>query len=153
MRRAQAEWNIEYRTAEYRRVESLCSVFLINLLSLFNKIDRIPYFDIRYSLFDIRYSLFQSFYSDQTGCPLAGGRARMELNQMTDDDGRMTNFFRLPNSAFRLPNSSVLCHLSSDFCLLPSGLLSPINERPQTRDSANFLYCSSAVLRNRIDIL
>jgi len=30
--------------------------------SLFkNNNDRIPYFDIRYSLFDIRYSLFQSF--------------------------------------------------------------------------------------------
>ncbi|CAB1077426.1 hypothetical protein D1AOALGA4SA_5215 [Olavius algarvensis Delta 1 endosymbiont] len=28
-------------------------------LSLLNKIDRIHYFDIRYSLFDIRYSLFQ----------------------------------------------------------------------------------------------
>jgi hypothetical protein len=48
--------------------------------SFFNKIDRIPYFDIRYSLFDIRYSLFQSFYSDQTGCPLAGGRARVKLH-------------------------------------------------------------------------
>jgi hypothetical protein len=34
---------------------------------IFYKIDRIPYFDIRYSLFDIRYSLFQSFFSDQTG--------------------------------------------------------------------------------------
>jgi len=32
-------------------------------LSLF-KIDRIHYFDIRYSLFDIRYSLFQSFFLD-----------------------------------------------------------------------------------------
>jgi hypothetical protein len=48
--------------------------------SFFYKIDRIPYFDIRYSLFDIRYSLFQSFYSDQTGCPLAGGRAHMKLD-------------------------------------------------------------------------
>jgi len=47
--------NIESRTAECRRVESLCSVFL--------KIDRIPYFDIRYSLFDIHYSLFESFFS------------------------------------------------------------------------------------------
>jgi len=36
-------------------------------LSHFYKIDRIPYFDIRYSLFDIRYSLFQSFFSNQTG--------------------------------------------------------------------------------------
>jgi hypothetical protein len=39
--------NIEYRTAECRRVESLCSVFF--------KIDRIHPFDIRYSLFDIRF--------------------------------------------------------------------------------------------------
>ena len=29
--------------------------------------DRIPYFDIHYSLFDIRYSLFQSFFFDLTG--------------------------------------------------------------------------------------
>jgi len=36
-------------------------------LSHFLKIDRIPYFDIPYSLFDIRYSLFQSFFFDQTG--------------------------------------------------------------------------------------
>jgi hypothetical protein len=38
-------------------------------LSLFfkNNNDRIPYFDIRYSLFDIRYSLFQSFFFDLTG--------------------------------------------------------------------------------------
>jgi len=27
-----------------------------------NNNDRIPYFDIRYSLFDIRYSLFQSYF-------------------------------------------------------------------------------------------
>ena len=40
---------------ECRRVESLCSVFF--------KIGRIHYFDIRHSLFDIRYSLFQSFFS------------------------------------------------------------------------------------------
>jgi hypothetical protein len=64
--------NIEYRTAacdepfgpeltaegfsrvECRRVESLCSVFF--------KIDRIHYFDIRHPLFDIRYSLFQRFF-------------------------------------------------------------------------------------------
>jgi hypothetical protein len=32
-----------------------------------NNNDRIPYFDIRYSLFDIRYSLFQSFFFDLTG--------------------------------------------------------------------------------------
>jgi hypothetical protein len=29
-----------------------------------NNNDRIPYFDIRYSLFNIRYSLFQSFFID-----------------------------------------------------------------------------------------
>ena len=29
------------------------------LLSLFNEIDRMPYFDIQNSLFDIRYSLFK----------------------------------------------------------------------------------------------
>jgi hypothetical protein len=41
----------------------------IAALSLFfkNNNDRIPYFDIRYSLFDIRYSLFQSFFFDLTG--------------------------------------------------------------------------------------
>jgi len=32
-----------------------------------NNNDRIPYFDIQYSLFDIRYSLFQSFFYDLTG--------------------------------------------------------------------------------------
>ena len=32
-----------------------------------NNNDRIPYFDIRYSLFDIRYSLFQSFFLVLTG--------------------------------------------------------------------------------------
>ena len=52
--------NIEYRTAECRRMESLCSVFF--------KIDRIHYFEIRHSTFIIRYSLFQSFFYDQTGC-------------------------------------------------------------------------------------
>jgi len=34
--------------------------------SFFNKIDKIPYFNIRYSLFDIRYSLFPSFFFDLT---------------------------------------------------------------------------------------
>ncbi|CAB1081976.1 hypothetical protein D1AOALGA4SA_9616 [Olavius algarvensis Delta 1 endosymbiont] len=43
----------------------------IALLCLFNKIDRIQSFDIRYSLFDIRYSLFRSFLFDQTGCPFS----------------------------------------------------------------------------------
>jgi len=35
--------------------------------------DRIPYFDIQYSLFVIRYSLFQSFFCDLTGRFFAGG--------------------------------------------------------------------------------
>jgi hypothetical protein len=51
--------NIEYRTAEFRRVVSRCSVF-------FYKQDRIPPFDIRYALFDIRYSLFKVSFFDQT---------------------------------------------------------------------------------------
>ena len=51
----------------------------IALLCLFNKIDRIHSFDIRYSLFDIRYSLFRSFLFDQTGCLLAGGHARVKF--------------------------------------------------------------------------
>ena len=38
-----------------------------SLRSVFIKIDRIHYFDIRYSLFDIRYSLFYSFFLDLTG--------------------------------------------------------------------------------------
>ncbi|CAB1059770.1 hypothetical protein D1BOALGB6SA_4535 [Olavius sp. associated proteobacterium Delta 1] len=42
--------NFEYRTAEFRRVESLRSVFLI--------IGRIHSFDIRYSLFNIRFLYF-----------------------------------------------------------------------------------------------
>jgi hypothetical protein len=54
---------------ECRRVGSLRSV-------IFYKIDRIPYFDIRYSLFDIRYSLFQSFFLDQTG-RFSGQRRRL----------------------------------------------------------------------------
>ncbi|CAB1078055.1 hypothetical protein D1AOALGA4SA_5820 [Olavius algarvensis Delta 1 endosymbiont] len=52
----------------------------IALLCHINKIDRIRSFDIRYSLFDIRYSLFRSFLSDQTGCLLTGGRARVKLH-------------------------------------------------------------------------
>ncbi|CAB1080454.1 hypothetical protein D1AOALGA4SA_8135 [Olavius algarvensis Delta 1 endosymbiont] len=52
----------------------------IALLCHFNKIDRIHSFEIRYSLFDIRYSLFRSFLFVQTGCPLAGGSARVKLH-------------------------------------------------------------------------
>jgi hypothetical protein len=53
------------RTAEYRisNVEG----WIRFAQSFFYKIDRIHYFDIRYSLFDIRYSLFQSFFFDLTG--------------------------------------------------------------------------------------
>jgi len=36
----------------------------IKLLKILDLIDRIPYFDIHYSLFDIRYSFFQSFLFD-----------------------------------------------------------------------------------------
>ncbi|CAB1085277.1 hypothetical protein D1AOALGA4SA_12765 [Olavius algarvensis Delta 1 endosymbiont] len=57
----------------------------IALLCLFNKIDRIHSFDIRYSLFDIRYSLFRSFLLDQTGCPLAGGNALMKHHMANED--------------------------------------------------------------------
>ncbi|CAB1078768.1 hypothetical protein D1AOALGA4SA_6499 [Olavius algarvensis Delta 1 endosymbiont] len=34
---------------------------------------------IRRSMLDVRCSTFISFISDQTGCPLAGGRALMKL--------------------------------------------------------------------------
>ncbi len=40
-----------------------------------NNNDRIPYFEIRYSLFEICYSLFQVFVFDLTGPFLAGGWA------------------------------------------------------------------------------
>jgi len=36
-------------------------------LRLFHKKDRIPSFDIRYSIFIIRYSLFKVAFIDQTG--------------------------------------------------------------------------------------
>ena len=38
---------------------------------------------------DVRCSMFISFLFDQTGCPLAGGRARMKL-QMFGTVGRAT---------------------------------------------------------------
>jgi len=47
--------NNEYRTAEFRRMVSLRSVFF--------KIDGIHSFDIRHSLFNIRYSLFRVSFS------------------------------------------------------------------------------------------
>jgi hypothetical protein len=40
-----------------------------------NNNDRIPYFDIRYSLFDIRYSLCQSFFSISLAAFQASGYA------------------------------------------------------------------------------
>ncbi len=43
-----------------------------------NNNDRIPYFDIRYSLFDIRYSLFQSFFFDLTGRFLPAAALKLE---------------------------------------------------------------------------
>jgi len=51
------DW-IEKRTAEYRMSNRRISKDGIATLCLFYKIDRIPYFDIRYSEFDIRYLLF-----------------------------------------------------------------------------------------------
>jgi hypothetical protein len=53
----------------------------------FNKKDRTPYFDIRYSLFDIRYSLFLRVFSsiklaafqavgDPEACELQTGKKR-----------------------------------------------------------------------------
>jgi hypothetical protein len=66
--------NIECRTAECRRMESLSSVFF--------KIDRstqklttgkIPYFDIRHSLFDIRF--FRVSFSIRLAAFRAGGGA------------------------------------------------------------------------------
>ena len=60
--------NIEYRTAECRRVESLCSVFF--------KIDRIHYFDIRHSLFDIRF--FRVSFSIRLAAFQASGGARKQ---------------------------------------------------------------------------
>jgi hypothetical protein len=70
------EWNSEpqnneYRTAEFRRMVSLRSVFFIK------KIEYLPStFDIRHSLFDIRYSLFLKVsYSIRPAVVLAGGWA------------------------------------------------------------------------------
>jgi hypothetical protein len=89
--------NIEYRTAEFRRMESLRSVFF--------KIDRstqklttgrstkgltrarIHYFDIRHSLFDIypplEDSLFQSLFGDSIGHSAASGCAETRFLQAT----------------------------------------------------------------------
>jgi len=61
--------NIEYRTAECRRVASLAQFRRLRRvsLSLFYKKDRIPSFVIRHSMFVIRYSLFGVSFIDQTG--------------------------------------------------------------------------------------
>ena len=50
-----------------------------SLRAVFFKIDR-----IHYSMFDVGRSMFDvhSFFSDQTGCFLAGGGARVKLIQM-----------------------------------------------------------------------
>ena len=53
------------RTAEYRISNRRMSKGGIALLSLFNKIDRIHYIDIHYSIFDIRFFIFS--INDQTG--------------------------------------------------------------------------------------
>jgi hypothetical protein len=49
--------NIEYRTAEFRRMVSLRSVFFYKIDRSTQKLTtgRMPSFDIRYSLFDIRF--------------------------------------------------------------------------------------------------
>jgi hypothetical protein len=69
--------NIEYRTAECRRMESLCSIFF--------KIDRIHYFDIRHSLFDILF--FKVSFSIKLAAFQTSGWVE----------------FQLPLSEFRLP--------------------------------------------------
>jgi hypothetical protein len=46
------------RTAEPQNIEYRMSKGGIATLGLFYKIDRIPSFDIRYSVFDIRFFLF-----------------------------------------------------------------------------------------------
>jgi len=53
--------NIEQEIS-HDEVWNRCSQSFFN-----NNNDRIPYFEIHYSLFDIRYSLFQSFFCDLTG--------------------------------------------------------------------------------------
>jgi hypothetical protein len=51
------------------------------LLSLFNKIDRMPYFDIRYSLIDIRF--FKISFSIKLAVFQGCGNALMKLHQPT----------------------------------------------------------------------
>jgi hypothetical protein len=51
-----------------------CGIAAINLF-LKNNNDKIPYFEIHFSLFDIRYSLFQSFFFDLTGRSATSGGA------------------------------------------------------------------------------
>ena len=71
--------NIEYRTAERRRIESLRSVFFkIDRSTQKLTTGRIPYFDIRHSLFDIlffwtfeprTYNLFKyGYHFPDNGC-------------------------------------------------------------------------------------
>ena len=59
------------------------SKFVWERFSTAIKIDKIPLFDVRCWTFDAysppeEDSTFNSFLSDQTGGPLAGGRARMK---------------------------------------------------------------------------
>jgi len=60
--------NIEYRMSKGEIARAAQALAPRVALSFLAKIDRIPYFDVLYSLFDIRYSLFQSFFLDLTGC-------------------------------------------------------------------------------------
>ncbi|CAB1074978.1 hypothetical protein D1AOALGA4SA_2798 [Olavius algarvensis Delta 1 endosymbiont] len=41
-------------------------------------------------MFDIRYSLLKSFFNDQTGCPLARGRALIKRHLKRTAEGRFT---------------------------------------------------------------
>jgi hypothetical protein len=70
LRRAQAEWNIESAGGGNDEVWNRCAQPFFK-----NNNDRIPYFDIRYSLFDIRYSLFQSFFLIKLAVSHASGWA------------------------------------------------------------------------------
>jgi hypothetical protein len=66
------------RTAEYR-MSNVEGWVRFAQSFFYNNNDRIPYFDIHYSLFDIRYSLFQSFFLIKLAVFLASGGARIKL--------------------------------------------------------------------------
>jgi hypothetical protein len=99
-------------------VESLRSVFFKNIN------DRIPYFDIRYSLFDIRYSLFQSFFFDLAGHSFAdcgaeprtqrvGAKPKAKTQTRNPEPSRMklrqigTANRRISNKKFRMMNCGI----------------------------------------------